>query len=126
MAYTDASGNWTYYTASTTELGKNEVLYIIDPDNINNTLSENNIKYVQQMYALTISDMGMDMLIFPEGVWNKTPEKMLLDFWPGAYRLAIESGNRWIISDMLGDLVLKSFVQIKLCFVCFKQLVRGY
>lgn len=67
VAYTDASGNWTYYTASTTELGKNEVLYIIDPDNINNTLSENNIKYVQQMYALTISDMGMDMLIVDTG-----------------------------------------------------------
>lgn len=44
--------------------------------------------------AKRVLSMGMDMLIFPEGVWNKTPEKMLLDFWPGAYRLAIESGSK--------------------------------
>ena len=37
-------------------------------------------------------DMGLDMLLFPEGVWNKTPDKLLLDFWPGAYRLAKETG----------------------------------
>lgn len=37
-------------------------------------------------------DMGMDMLVFPEGVWNKTPDKLMLDFWPGAYRLAKETG----------------------------------
>lgn len=35
---------------------------------------------------------GMDMLIFPEGVWNKTPDKLMLNFWPGAYRLAKETG----------------------------------
>ena len=44
--------------------------------------------------AKRVLSMGMDMLVFPEGVWNKTPEKMLLDFWPGAYRLAIESGSK--------------------------------
>lgn len=37
-------------------------------------------------------DMGMDLILFPEGVWNKTPDKLLLDFWPGAYRLAKETG----------------------------------
>ena len=37
-------------------------------------------------------DMGMDLILFPEGVWNKTPDKLLLDFWPGAYRLAKENG----------------------------------
>lgn len=41
-------------------------------------------------------DMGLDMLVFPEGVWNKTPDKLLLDFWPGAYRLAKEN-NRKIV-----------------------------
>lgn len=44
--------------------------------------------------AKRVLSMGMDMLVFPEGVWNKTPEKMFLDFWPGAYRLAIESGSK--------------------------------
>ena len=32
------------------------------------------------------------MLIFPEGVWNKTPDKLMLNLWPGAYRLAKETG----------------------------------
>lgn len=40
--------------------------------------------------------MGMDMVVFPEGVWNKTPDKLMLDFWPGAYRLAKETGCRII------------------------------
>ncbi len=38
--------------------------------------------------------MGVDMMIFPEGVWNKTPDKLLQYFWPGAYRLARESGSK--------------------------------
>lgn len=39
-------------------------------------------------------NMGMDVIVFPEGVWNKTPDRLLLDFWPGAYRLAKETGNK--------------------------------
>ena len=39
---------------------------------------------------------GADILIFPEGVWNKTPEKLLLELWPGAYRTARESGGKII------------------------------
>lgn len=39
-------------------------------------------------------NMGMDILIFPEGVWNKTPDKLILDLWHGAYRLAQETGNK--------------------------------
>ena len=41
-------------------------------------------------------EMGVDMIVFPEGVWNKTPDKLLLDFWPGAYRLAAETGSKII------------------------------
>lgn len=37
-------------------------------------------------------NMGMDMLIFPEGVWNKTPDKLILELWGGACRLAKETG----------------------------------
>lgn len=33
-------------------------------------------------------EYGTDILIFPEGVWNKSPNELLLDFWPGVYRLA--------------------------------------
>lgn len=38
--------------------------------------------------------MGMDMLMYPEGVWNKTPDKLILDLWPGAYRIAKETGSQ--------------------------------
>ena len=37
-------------------------------------------------------NMGMDLILFPEGVWNKTPDKLILPLWPGAYRLAKETG----------------------------------
>lgn len=39
-------------------------------------------------------NLGMDMIVFPEGVWNKTPDKLILDLWPGAYRLATETGSK--------------------------------
>lgn len=42
--------------------------------------------------AKRLLNMGMDMLVFPEGVWNKTPDKLMLNFWPGAYQLAKETG----------------------------------
>lgn len=41
-------------------------------------------------------NMGMNMLIYPEGVWNKTPDKLLLDLWPGVYRLAQETGSKLV------------------------------
>lgn len=40
-----------------------------------------------------VIELGCDLLIFPEGVWNKTPNRLLLDFWPGAVRLARETGR---------------------------------
>lgn len=39
---------------------------------------------------------GSDIIIFPEGVWNKTPEKLLLPFFPGVYKIAKETGTRVI------------------------------
>lgn len=44
--------------------------------------------------AKRVLAMGLDILIFPEGVWNKAPDKLLLNFWPGAYRLAKETGSK--------------------------------
>ncbi len=37
-------------------------------------------------------NLGIDIIIYPEGVWNKTPHKLLLDFWPGFYRIAKATG----------------------------------
>lgn len=40
--------------------------------------------------ASHVLDKGTDLIIFPEGVWNNTPEKIILPLWPGAVRLAQE------------------------------------
>ena len=37
-------------------------------------------------------NMGMDLILYPEGVWNKTPDKLILPVWPGVYRIARETG----------------------------------
>lgn len=37
-------------------------------------------------------NMGMDLILYPEGVWNKTPDKLILRLWPGVYRVAKETG----------------------------------
>ena len=44
--------------------------------------------------AKRVLSMGTDILIFPDGVQNKTPDKLLLDFWHGVYRLAKETGSK--------------------------------
>ncbi len=43
--------------------------------------------------AKKVLELGCDLLIFPEGVWNKSPNKLILDLWPGAVRLARETGR---------------------------------
>lgn len=37
-----------------------------------------------------VIDLGTDLIIFPEGVWNKSPNSLSLKLWPGAYRIAKE------------------------------------
>ena len=44
--------------------------------------------------AIDVLRMGTDLLMYPEGVWNKTPDKLILDLWPGAYRIAKETGSK--------------------------------
>lgn len=34
------------------------------------------------------------MIVFPEGVWNKSPNALLIGLWPGIYRIACETGAR--------------------------------
>ena len=38
----------------------------------------------------TAIDMGTDLIIYPEGVWNKSPNLLVLKLWPGIYRIAKE------------------------------------
>lgn len=42
--------------------------------------------------AVRAMGYGADLLIFSEGVWNKTPDRLLLNLWPGVYRIAKETG----------------------------------
>lgn len=46
--------------------------------------------------AVKAMRLGADMMIFPEGVWNKSPNAMLIDLWPGIYRIACETGAKVI------------------------------
>lgn len=41
----------------------------------------------KEKYAI---DLGADLIIYPEGVWNKTPNQLILHLWPGIYRIAKE------------------------------------
>jgi 1-acyl-sn-glycerol-3-phosphate acyltransferase len=44
--------------------------------------------------AVKAMQYGADLMLFPEGVWNKSPNALLLDLWPGIYRIASETGAR--------------------------------
>lgn len=45
--------------------------------------------------AIRVFGYGADLMVFPEGVWNKSPNRLLLDLWPGIYRIACETGRKW-------------------------------
>ncbi len=50
----------------------------------------------QASIAKTVKAMeyGADALIFPEGVWDKVPDRLLLDFWSGVWKVAKETGAK--------------------------------
>ena len=37
---------------------------------------------------------GADLMMFPEGVWNKTSESLIIHLWPGIYRTSQETGAK--------------------------------
>lgn len=39
-------------------------------------------------------DLGADLHIHAEGVWNKSPNEPLLELWPGFYRIAKDKGTK--------------------------------
>ena len=41
--------------------------------------------------ALKVMEYGTDILMFPEGGWNKTSEKLVLELWKGVYTLSCEA-----------------------------------
>lgn len=38
--------------------------------------------------------LGIDTLCFPEGVWDKLPHELLLEFWKGVYLIAQRTGGK--------------------------------
>lgn len=56
--------------------------------------------------SLKAMEYGADLIIFPEGVWNKTPHIPIIQLWPGIYRIAKQTGAKIVpivhyTSDML-------------------------
>lgn len=49
-------------------------------------------KHIAQAATIRALNMGKDMIIFPEGVWNKHPNTLILELWHGIYRAAKETG----------------------------------
>jgi len=41
--------------------------------------------------ALKTLSLGADLVVFPEAIWNKSPNKLVLELWSGFYTIAKES-----------------------------------
>ena len=50
-------------------------------------------KIAAQEKGKKVIENGLDIMMAPEGVWNKNPHKLLEHFWPGVYRLAKETNS---------------------------------
>lgn len=44
--------------------------------------------------AVRAMRLGTDLIAFPEGVWNKSPNALLIDLWSGIYKIACETGAK--------------------------------
>lgn len=49
--------------------------------------------------AVHVLKNGGNILLFPEGVWNKTANKLTIDFWPGIFWIAKQS-NALIVPEI--------------------------
>lgn len=54
--------------------------------------------------AVRAMHLGADLVVFPEGVWNKSPNALLINLWPGIYRIACETGAKIVpVSHYIRD-----------------------
>lgn len=44
--------------------------------------------------AVRAMKCGADLLMYPEGAWNLSPNALMLELWPGVYRIACETGAK--------------------------------
>lgn len=38
--------------------------------------------------AVAAMELGTNIIMYPEGTWNKSPNRLMLNYWPGVFRLA--------------------------------------
>lgn len=53
-------------------------------------------KRASQGKAETVLKAGLDLMISPEGIWNKTPHELLVHLWRGVYRLAKKTNSKLV------------------------------
>ena len=44
--------------------------------------------------SVRVMEYGADLIMFPEGVWNKSPNQLTLPLWRGAYEIAKQTGAK--------------------------------
>lgn len=44
--------------------------------------------------SVRVMEYGADLIMFPEGVWNKTPHIPIISLWSGIYRIAKKTGAK--------------------------------
>ena len=74
---------------------------------MNRKVKESRLSAQEKMVAALSS--GADLLMYPEGVWNKTPHQLMLDIYPGIYRMAKKTGAQIVpIIHYFNDVADKS------------------
>ena len=74
---------------------------------INRKVKKSRLSAQEKMVA-ALSE-GADLLMYPEGVWNKTPHQLMLDIYPGIYRMAKKTGAQIVpIIHYFNDVADKS------------------
>ena len=64
--------------------------YLVGSIIINRKVKSSKVASMDKMkYAL---NLGSDLMVAPEGVWEKSSNEYLLKLWPGIYRIAMETG----------------------------------
>lgn len=99
----NTDGNLSIYTASTTNDGAQQVNYIFNQTQISEIISRNQINDVQNLYALSISQINMDLIVID---YQNT-----IDYIPFASRadlLEVDNGSLYTsveISDVLNKYI---------------------
>lgn len=93
VAYQNADGDWSYYTASTTQAGISQVQYLFNPNLVTECLSE--LDSVDSVFALTVSEINIDLLVAASG-----DEIVFIPFASRPDLLTIENGKKYNAAEI--------------------------